>query len=74
MFRKPSWVPFTAFRVPSTDVKEGCSDESVPVTALLHDLADRGRSTGTGLLRMLFCEDVCSTDIDGRDAFVTPLL
>ncbi|CAE8656753.1 unnamed protein product, partial [Polarella glacialis] len=25
---------------------EGCSDESVPVTALLHDISEQGRSTG----------------------------
>lgn len=50
---------------------EGCSDESVPITALLHDIKESGRSTGntwTDLTRM-GVEQQCLTYVAWRHCF-----
>jgi len=50
---------------------EGCSDESVPITALLFDLADTGRSTGNTWadLTRLGVEQQCLTYVLWRHCF-----
>lgn len=50
---------------------EGCSDEAVPIAALLHDLKERGRSTGNtwGDLTRLGVEQQCLTYVLWRHCF-----
>lgn len=50
---------------------EGCSDETVPVTALLQDLEDRGESTGDPWrdLKQMGVEQACPTFVSWRHCF-----
>jgi len=54
-----------------TTMGEGCSDESVPATALLHDIQDRGRSTGNTWadLTRIGVEQQCLTYVLWRHCF-----
>jgi len=56
---------------PDVDGAEGCSDEAVPLTAMLHDIEARGASTGNTWkdLTRLGVEQNCLTYVRWRNCF-----